>query len=86
VKHLVKSDPSNAGWQRDLSVSYNKIGDVLVAQRNLAEALKSYQAGLAIIERLMESNPGRPAGKVCYLNLAVAFGPRNHGTAHERVA
>jgi hypothetical protein len=32
---LAKSDPGNAGWQRDLSVSYNKIGDVLVAQGNL---------------------------------------------------
>jgi hypothetical protein len=38
---LAKADPGNAGWQRDLSVSYNKIGDVLVAQGNLPEALKS---------------------------------------------
>jgi hypothetical protein len=42
---LAKSDPGNAGWQRDLSVSYEKIGDVLVAQGNLPEALKSYAAG-----------------------------------------
>jgi hypothetical protein len=28
---LAKADPGNAGWQRDLSVSYNKVGDVLVA-------------------------------------------------------
>jgi hypothetical protein len=36
---LAKVDPGNAGWQRDLSVSYNKVGDVLVAQGNLAAAL-----------------------------------------------
>ena len=32
---LARSDPGNAGWQRDLSVSYNKIGDVQVAQGDL---------------------------------------------------
>ena len=29
MERLAKSDPDNAGWQRDLSVSYNKVGDVL---------------------------------------------------------
>ena len=32
---LAKADPSNAGWQRDLSVAYERVGDVLVAQGNL---------------------------------------------------
>src|SRR6266849_3393650 len=45
--------------ERDLSVSYNKIGDVLVAQGNLAEALKSFRDGLAIRERLAQSDAGR---------------------------
>ena len=31
VDRLAKSDPGNAGWQRDLSVSYEKVGDVQVA-------------------------------------------------------
>ena len=44
---LTKSDPGNAGWQRDLSVSYNKVGDVQMAQGNLPAALASYQADLA---------------------------------------
>ena len=30
MERLVKVDPGNRGWQRDLSVSYTKIGDVLV--------------------------------------------------------
>ena len=55
---LAKADPGNAGWQRDLSVSYDKVGDVLVAQGNLAEALKSYQDSLAISERLAKADPG----------------------------
>ena len=53
---LAASDRSNSGWQRDLSVSYNSIGDVLVAQGKLDEALKSYRDSLAIIERLAASD------------------------------
>ena len=37
---------------------YNKIGDVLVAQGNLPEALKSFRDGLAIRERLAQADPG----------------------------
>ena len=48
----------NAGWQRDLSVSNNKVGDVLVAQGNLPEALKTFREGLAIRERLAAADPG----------------------------
>jgi hypothetical protein len=40
---LAKSDPGNAGWQRDLSVSYINAGDVQVAQGDLAGALTSYR-------------------------------------------
>ena len=57
LERLAKADPSNAGWQRDLSVSYDKVGDVLVAQGNLTEALKSFRDGLAIRERLAKADP-----------------------------
>ena len=57
-----KADPGNAGWQRDLSVSYNRIGDVLVAQGNLPEALKSYRDGLAIATVWRRPTPATPAG------------------------
>ena len=58
LQRLAGADPGNAGWQRDLSVSHNKIGDVLVAQGNLAQALESYRASLAIAERLAGADPG----------------------------
>jgi tetratricopeptide (TPR) repeat protein len=58
AERLAQSDAGNAGWQRDLSVSYNNIGDVLVAQGNLAEALKSFRDGLAIAECLAQSDAG----------------------------
>jgi len=55
---LPKSDPDNAGWQRDHSVAQERIGDVLVAQGNLPTALDAYRAGLAIAEWLAKSDPG----------------------------
>ncbi|HEY0417965.1 MAG TPA: hypothetical protein VGC80_00450, partial [Acetobacteraceae bacterium] len=58
AERLAKADPGNAGWQRDLSVSYNKIGDVLVAQGNLPEALRSFRDSLGLRERLAKADPG----------------------------
>jgi tetratricopeptide (TPR) repeat protein len=66
MERLAGSDAGYAGWQRDLSVSYNKIGGVLVAQGNLPEALKSCRAGLAIRERFAGSDAGY-AGWQCEL-------------------
>ena len=45
-------------------MSYNKLGDVQVAQGDLAAALKSYRDGLAIFERLAQSDPATPIGSV----------------------
>jgi tetratricopeptide (TPR) repeat protein len=58
TERLATSDPGNAGWQNDLSVSYEKVGDVQVAQGDLKAALKSYSDSLAIRERLAQSDPG----------------------------
>ena len=57
AERLAAADPSNAGWQRDLSVSHNKIGDVLRAQGDLAGALKAYRESLAVAERLAAADP-----------------------------
>jgi len=54
---LAKRDPANTQWQRDLSVSNNKIGDVLVAQGDGPGALAAYQAGLTIAEGLAKRDP-----------------------------
>jgi tetratricopeptide (TPR) repeat protein len=56
-ERLAKSDPNNAGWQRDLTVSHNEIGDVLVAQGDLPGALESYRASMEIAQRLAKSDP-----------------------------
>jgi tetratricopeptide (TPR) repeat protein len=54
---LAEQDKTNSGWQRDLSVNYEKIGDVLLAQGNLQEALEAYQQDLAIAKALAEQDP-----------------------------
>jgi len=57
ASRLAKAGPDNAGWQRDLSISYEKVGDVLRAQGNLDEALENYKADLYIANRLAKADP-----------------------------
>ena len=52
AEKLAITDPSNLDRQRDLSISYDKIGDLQNAEGKRAEALKSYQDGLEIAKRL----------------------------------
>ena len=61
AEHLAASDPANAGWQRDLSVSLNKLGELAVAQGDLAGALRSFAESKAIRERLAASDPANAA-------------------------
>jgi tetratricopeptide (TPR) repeat protein len=53
---LVAQDKSNSGWERDLSVSYQKVGGVLVAQGKLQDALDLYQQSLKIRQTLAEQD------------------------------
>ena len=50
-------DPDSAVGPNDLPVAYMKVGDVLMARGNLAEALISHRKGLAVIERLAKADP-----------------------------
>ena len=54
---LAKADPGNAGWQRDLSVSHDKIGRLMELQGKLPEALLHYRKDLIIAEQLAASDP-----------------------------
>jgi len=55
---LARQDPGNAEWQRDLSVIYERLGEVQQAQGDLAGALASYRQGLTIREKLARQDPG----------------------------
>jgi tetratricopeptide (TPR) repeat protein len=55
---LVAESPEEVRYQRGLLTADNEVGDVAVAQGNLAEALKFYRDGLAAVERLAAADPG----------------------------
>ncbi|MER0215337.1 MAG: TIR domain-containing protein [Nitrosomonas sp.] len=57
LEQLVKAEPDNLNLQRDLSVSYNKIGSMYEKTGDNAAALKAYQDDLAIAKRLAELDP-----------------------------
>jgi len=57
LSHLVSTDLSNTGWQRDLSVSLNKLGEVLFYLGDLAGVHKAYQESQAEATRLASANP-----------------------------
>jgi tetratricopeptide (TPR) repeat protein len=46
------------GDERDLSVAFNRLGDVQDARGEFASALKSYNDSLAIVDQLAKSEPG----------------------------
>ena len=47
----------NTEWQRDLSVSYDRVGDMHKANGDGVSALKAYEDGLAIAKKLAELDP-----------------------------
>jgi tetratricopeptide (TPR) repeat protein len=52
-----ETDPHNTEWQRDLSVSHDRIGDVRQAQGDLPGALDFYDKGLKIAVQLADTDP-----------------------------
>ena len=57
-RKLAAADPGNAGWQRDVSASLVKVGDVRLAAGDRAGALAAYEESLAIRRKLAASDPG----------------------------
>jgi hypothetical protein len=56
-ERLATTDPTNAGYQRDLSISHNRLGDLAVAAGDTPTADQHYRASLAIAERLAATDP-----------------------------
>ena len=65
---LAQAEPDRADYQRDLSVSYDRMGDLFRALGQGEEARQAYRKSLAISERLSRSRarprrlPARPLG------------------------
>jgi tetratricopeptide (TPR) repeat protein len=58
-KHLAKAEPERADYQRDLSVSHERMGNLYSALGQGEKARESYQSALGIRERLSHSEPER---------------------------
>jgi hypothetical protein len=63
TERLAKSDPGNAGWQRDLSVSYAKLADAYSKSNETAKGRDALAAGRAIIGKLVEQHPDQAQWK-----------------------
>jgi predicted trehalose synthase/tetratricopeptide (TPR) repeat protein len=57
MQRLAAADPSNAGRQRDLSVSQDNVGSVLRDQGDLTGALAAYRESLQVMQRLAAADP-----------------------------
>jgi len=58
-EQLARAEPDRADYQRDLSVSYNKMGDLFSALGQGEQARQAYQKDLEIAERLARAEPDR---------------------------
>jgi tetratricopeptide (TPR) repeat protein len=58
MRKLAAADPGNAQWQRDVSVSLNRVGHVQLAADDRAAAMAAYEESLAIMRKLAAADPG----------------------------
>ena len=72
AQRLAQADPTSAQAQRDLSVSFERLGNVQLQSGQVTEALRSYEKGLEISQKLAAADPSDAQAK---RHLAL-FGPR----------
>jgi tetratricopeptide (TPR) repeat protein len=70
LRKLAATDPGNAGWQRDVGVGLERVGDLRLAAGDHAGALAAYEEGLAIMRRLAAADPG---SALALRNIGVAL-------------
>ena len=81
---LAARDPANTEWQRDLSVSHDRIGNVLVAQGDRVAALAAFRKGLAIRETLAARDPANTGWQVDLAVSSAKLGSHEALPANER--
>jgi tetratricopeptide (TPR) repeat protein len=76
-ERLAQAEPDRADYQRDLSISHNKLGDLYQALGQGEQALKLYQQSLTIAERLAQAEPDRADYQrdlsISYQRLGICF-------------
>ncbi len=74
AEKLTQKDENNAGWQRDLSVSYNNLGDFYKATGALDKAEEQYQKALTIREKLTQKDENNAGWQMDLLKSYGKFG------------
>ena len=57
LQQQADKEPNNTQWQRDLSVSYGRLGNMYKVNGDMPAALKAYQDSLSIRNKLVELDP-----------------------------
>jgi hypothetical protein len=57
AERLAKADPGNAGWHRDLALSYGRVAVIEMRQGFRDDALNAFQQGRGIIAQLVRQSP-----------------------------
>jgi hypothetical protein len=63
AERLAHSDPGNAGWQRDLAISYARLASVYRQSKDRGKALAALRQGEAIMDRLAKLSPDNAVWK-----------------------
>src|SRR5262249_39792400 len=79
AERRVVADTANTEWQRDLSVSHEKIGNVLVAQGDGAGAVAAYRKSLAIAEALAARDTANTEWQLDVIVSRSKLGTLEHG-------
>ncbi len=86
----VQREPGRADYQRDLSVSYNKLSDLMSALGQGEQAREFFEKALAISKRLAEAEPGRADYQrdlcLSLARCALSQGPKGVALASEAAA
>jgi len=70
---LVQADPGNVEFQRDLAISYNKLGDLAEAAGDAAAARDWYTQALEIAQRLVQLVQADPGNVEFQRDLAISY-------------
>ena len=63
AQRLAQSHPGNAGWQRELSLTYSKLASACLRSNDIDHALPALREGKAIMDRLVTLSPDNAVWK-----------------------
>jgi tetratricopeptide (TPR) repeat protein len=76
-KKLTEQDPSNAGWQRELSRCYERIGNILSSQGKLEDARNRFDPSVKTIQ-FQDVAFDKASGETIRRKLTIVRSNRQH--------